>query len=230
MWGISGVTATYAAAFTLGVLIDRGDLDAAAEAALDEARDLPWVGEGGRLMRESAARLLLEQGRAEEALDELTAPVDYPEVRNPAWAPWRGLMARALAALGRTDEAVALADEEVALLRRWGAPIGARRRRCGSAASCAGPRASPTSARPSTCSPAPARRWRRPAPSWRSARAPGVADAEAVPLLRGGAAHGPRLWCAAASPRTRSTALAQRGHAHGRRGRRPPGSPAGSGG
>ena len=121
VWGISGVTSTYAAAFTLGVLIDLGGLEAAAS-SLDSARGLPWVGEGGRLLREAAARLLLEQGRASDALDELTSPVDYPQVANPAWSPWRGLMARALAALGRTDEAVALAREEVALLRRWGAP------------------------------------------------------------------------------------------------------------
>ena len=67
MWGISDVTATYAAAFTLGVLMDRGDLDAAAE-TLDRARELPWVGEGGRLLREGAARLLVEQGRPDEAL------------------------------------------------------------------------------------------------------------------------------------------------------------------
>ena len=120
MWGISGVTATYAAAFTLGVRTDQGDLDAAA-ASLDAARALPGVGEGGRLMREGAARLLVELGRPAEALDELTAPVAYPSVANPAWAPWRRLMARALAALGRTDEAIALAEEEVALVRRWGA-------------------------------------------------------------------------------------------------------------
>lgn len=121
VWGISGVTSTYAAAFTLGVLTDLGDLDAAAS-SLEAGRGLPWVGEGGRLMREAAARLLVEQGRPSEALDELTASDDHPQVVNPAWAPWRGLMARALAALGRTDEAVALAQEEVALQRQWGAP------------------------------------------------------------------------------------------------------------
>jgi DNA-binding NarL/FixJ family response regulator len=42
-------------------------------------------------------------------------------VDNPAWAPWRGLTARALHALGRFDEAIALAEEEVAQLRGWGA-------------------------------------------------------------------------------------------------------------
>ncbi len=121
MWGLSPMTATYAAAFTLGVLVDLGDLPEA-ETLLAEARTLPWVGEGGRLMRESAARLLLAQGRPEEALTELTAPVESPEVRNPVWAPWRGLKARALAATGEPEEALALVDEEVERLRRWGAP------------------------------------------------------------------------------------------------------------
>ncbi|MEZ0447378.1 BTAD domain-containing putative transcriptional regulator [Cellulomonas sp. ICMP 17802] len=121
VWGISGATATYAAAFTLGVLTDLGDLDAAA-ASLDESRALPWVGDGGRLLRDSAARLLLELGRPADALDELTAPAMYSPVANPAWAPWRGLQARALAGLGRTEEAVALAQEEVDLQRLWGAP------------------------------------------------------------------------------------------------------------
>jgi hypothetical protein len=121
MWGISDVSATYAAAFTLGALLDRGDLEAAT-AGLEEARGLPWVGEGGRLIREGAARLLIEQGQPADALELLAGPADYPEVVNPAWAPWRGLKARAIAALGGQDEAVALADEEVKLLRRWGAP------------------------------------------------------------------------------------------------------------
>ena len=120
MWGISDVSATYAAAFTLGARLDQGDLEAARE-GLDTARTLPWVGEGGRLMREAAARLLIEEGRPEQALVELTSPVDYPEVVNPAWAPWRCLKARALAGLGRVEDAVLLADEEVTLLRRWGA-------------------------------------------------------------------------------------------------------------
>ena len=121
MWGISDATATYAAAFTMGVMVDQGDL-ASAEACLDAARGLSWVGEGGRLLHEAAARLFLELDRPAAALDELSSPASGPAVANPAWAPWRGLKARALAALGRVDEAALLLDEELAILRRWGAP------------------------------------------------------------------------------------------------------------
>ncbi|WP_460715051.1 BTAD domain-containing putative transcriptional regulator [Nocardioides dilutus] len=120
-WGASGATSTYAGAFAIGVQVDLGDLEAAAE-TLDQARELPWVGEGGRLLREAAARLLVELGRPEEALGELSAHRDYPQVANPVWSSWRAPMARALAALGRDEEAVAVAQEEVALLREWGAP------------------------------------------------------------------------------------------------------------
>ena len=121
MWRVSDVTSTYAAAFTLGVQTDLGDLDAALR-TLEEARELPWVGEGGRLLREATARLLVESGRPDDALDELTMRVDYPAVANPAWSPWRATMARALAAVGRSDEATAVALEEVSLQRQWGAP------------------------------------------------------------------------------------------------------------
>ena len=103
----------------------------------------------------------------------------------------RGRGGGAAAAVGRAD-------------RRWAS-------RCGSAASCAGPRASPTCARPWTCSPAPARRWRWPAPGWRSARAPGVADPEAVPLLQA-ALHAARACGAGGVAADAAEALAQRGH------------------
>jgi DNA-binding SARP family transcriptional activator len=121
MWGDSPVGATYLAAFTAGVHIDRGDLDAA-RLVVEAARPLPPVGEGARLLQEVAARLRLEEGRPAAALDELALATDPLGIDNPAWAPWRGLKARALAGLGEVAEAVALAEEEVALLRRWGAP------------------------------------------------------------------------------------------------------------
>jgi DNA-binding CsgD family transcriptional regulator len=40
----------------------------------------------------------------------------------PGWLPWRSLRARALAGLGRVDEAVAIAQEEVDVARLFGSP------------------------------------------------------------------------------------------------------------
>ncbi|MFA9429329.1 BTAD domain-containing putative transcriptional regulator [Egicoccus sp. AB-alg2] len=132
MWGGSPVGATYVAAFTAGAHLDRGDLRAARH-VIDAARRLPPVGEGTRLLHESAVRLLLAEGRPADALAELGMATDPFGIRNPAWAPWRGLKARALADIGDHAAAVALAREEVALLRRWGAPsaLGASLHRLG---------------------------------------------------------------------------------------------------
>ncbi|MEV7188934.1 AAA family ATPase [Kitasatospora sp. NPDC093102] len=41
---------------------------------------------------------------------------------NPAWASWRTVAVMALAGLGRTAEAVGLAEEGLELARRWGTP------------------------------------------------------------------------------------------------------------
>ena len=68
-------------------------------------------------------RVLLAEGRPEEAL----AYADVYELhagwkRHPRYLPWRSLKAQALERLGRQDEAVALAEEELEIARGWGAP------------------------------------------------------------------------------------------------------------
>lgn len=210
MWGMSDVSATYAAAFTLNVLQDQGDLPAA-KAALDEARRLPWVGEGGRLLREAAARLQVEDGQTDAALDLLTVPADYPEVVNPAWAPWRGLKARALAALGKEGDAVELADEEVALLRRWGAAssLGASLRLRGELRGPAGT----TDLREAVEVLTDSRSALESARARLSlGRLPEVGDAEAVSLLRS-ALDTARTCGARAVAGAAAAALVERGHA-----------------
>jgi DNA-binding SARP family transcriptional activator/tetratricopeptide (TPR) repeat protein len=188
MWGSAAVGDPFAAAFTAGIQLDRGDLDAA-ERAIAKARSLPRIGEGARHLRQVAARLRLAQGRPEAALAELDADVGHFAIANPAWAPWRDPAARALAALGRDEEALALADEQVSLLRSWGArpPLGAALQLAGELRGAAGipllreavELLGPTSA---ALDLARAR--------LALGRRPEVATEEAVPLLRAAAAVG----------------------------------------
>jgi DNA-binding SARP family transcriptional activator/DNA-binding CsgD family transcriptional regulator len=119
-WGGPKVGDPFAAAFLAGIQLDRGDVAAAAR-TVAAARTLPRIGEGARQLRHVTARLHLAQGRPEAALDVLNTDVGQFDITNPAWAPWRHPAARALAALGRIDEALRLADEQVELARRWGA-------------------------------------------------------------------------------------------------------------
>jgi tetratricopeptide (TPR) repeat protein len=121
MWGGSGVGTTFTQAFLVGVHLDRGDLGAARGVA-DAALAAPLVGDGGRLLGQAAVRLQVAEGRHAEALAALDSVVDPVQVPNPVWNPVRSLRALALAGVGRTPEAIALASEEVELLRRWGAP------------------------------------------------------------------------------------------------------------
>ena len=121
MWGGSQLSRAYATAFAAGVLVDRDEIGAA-ERLLRETSALPDLGEGTRLLREAAVRVLLARDEPERALQALVAAVEPPGTTNPAWSAWRRLKAGALARLGRREEALALADAEVALLRRWGAP------------------------------------------------------------------------------------------------------------
>jgi DNA-binding CsgD family transcriptional regulator len=67
--------------------------------------------------------VLLAEGDNEEALaraDEYGQLVG--RLVNPAWVPWRSLKAQALDRLGRPDEAIALAEDELGHARDWGAP------------------------------------------------------------------------------------------------------------
>ena len=69
--------------------------------------------------------LRLEQGRHAEALDEFLECGRRQEAagaHNPAMLAWRSYAALAAAALGNTDQAVALADEELALAQAFGTP------------------------------------------------------------------------------------------------------------
>jgi tetratricopeptide (TPR) repeat protein len=121
MWGGAGIAEPYIRSVEISCHLDRGDL-AAARRAADEALAGPGLGEGARLLRLDVGRLLVAEGRHADALATLATLPTPSSVANPARDPWRGVRAAALHGLGRAPEALALVADEVALLRRWGAP------------------------------------------------------------------------------------------------------------
>lgn len=108
------------------ILTERGDL-CGAQQVLDEHRmsdELP----NGFHVKEMLARrgaLRLAQGRAQEALADLLLAGERQlayDMPNPATLAWRSQAALAHHRLGESEAARALADEEVALARAFGAP------------------------------------------------------------------------------------------------------------
>jgi DNA-binding CsgD family transcriptional regulator len=103
--------------------------------AFDEAHELLEVlGLAGSLgtsfrevsVRHARAHLALAEGDYDSALAEALEVGDLREGQGrpgPSLTNWRSLAARALSHLGRRDEAVVLADEELALARSFGSPV-----------------------------------------------------------------------------------------------------------
>jgi class 3 adenylate cyclase/DNA-binding CsgD family transcriptional regulator/tetratricopeptide (TPR) repeat protein len=125
---IAGVTTArpYQTGFLAEVLIERGELE---EAELVHRRaglpdELPPSGHLAFYL-DTRARLRFVNGRHEDAVRDLMTlgrRLEALETRNPAFLPWRAHAAEALLAVGRHDEARALAREELELARRWGTP------------------------------------------------------------------------------------------------------------
>jgi DNA-binding NarL/FixJ family response regulator len=109
-------------AFLAATLLERGEIGRARQ-ALAHAPDATDLSYATRWWRVSYLRLLVAEGRAEEALEtaaELERSCSW--IVNPATGPWRSLKAEALDLLDRRSEALTLAQEELELARRFGAP------------------------------------------------------------------------------------------------------------
>ncbi|MER6082327.1 BTAD domain-containing putative transcriptional regulator [Streptomyces sp. NPDC001833] len=121
IWGLAP-GAPQGRTFLTAALLDLGDT-AGARACLERMRGWIRGAEGQRLLGESEARVLNAEGRYEEALAALDGVRHLqPATANPAWWPWSLLRVRALAGTGRRAEALTLAEEQLTVARRWGAP------------------------------------------------------------------------------------------------------------
>ena len=104
------------------VLVERGVIGEA-RLVLEAAGDAPEHSDHTILLDRALMRLLLAEGRPDEALEQAEAfelHADWKQ--HPRFVPWRSLKAQALDRLGRHDDAVALAEAEVEIARSWGTP------------------------------------------------------------------------------------------------------------
>ncbi len=122
-WGFDEVARRYTTAFLARTTLERGRID---DARMWLQHSPPAVGEnseGSRFWRSTRVAVLVAEGRHDEALD---AFADYQRLHShvslPTATPARANAALALDRLGRHDEAIALAEDELADARRWGAP------------------------------------------------------------------------------------------------------------
>jgi len=120
LWGSDPTANSWARGLAgLGAFLS-GDA-AAARTALGA---LPPPGEGSdgaNLCRRTMAEILLDEARPEQALElaeQMGATARH--VRHPDWKPWQSLKARALAQLGRDEEARAAMTAELELARAVG--------------------------------------------------------------------------------------------------------------
>lgn len=119
---LSGATLSYTHGLLCSTLLEQGRVDEAA-AALHEIERPTGVSDGTLLWRSAEIELLLARREWEPAL---AAAREHAELcdwrRNPAFAQSLSFQARALAGLGRDEEAIAAIDEAIALAEHWGAP------------------------------------------------------------------------------------------------------------
>jgi DNA-binding CsgD family transcriptional regulator len=117
---LGGATLEYAYGLLASTLIRQGEVDEA-ERELHSIDRPEGTGDGALVWKVAEIELLLERGRDEEALAAAERHVELCAWRiNPAFAPERRLQARALARLGRREEAESVLRADLELAERWG--------------------------------------------------------------------------------------------------------------
>ena len=123
LWGSGARVDRVPPAFIAEIQLERGDL-AGARATLEASTSelIPGSYDGG-LWQHAEIQLLTAERRLDEALERALAFGEaIGRMDNPAVFPWRTLAAEVLGRLGREDEGLALAAEELERARTWGAP------------------------------------------------------------------------------------------------------------
>jgi DNA-binding CsgD family transcriptional regulator len=112
----------YADGILCHILVERGEL-ADARRALERNVDMGDASDAARHWLHAELALLLAEGRWEEAVAASERfERRFEAYRDSPASPWRLLRAEALDHLGRTEEALELAREELESARRFGAP------------------------------------------------------------------------------------------------------------
>ena len=124
LWGSLVAAGTgQAAGVMASILVEKGQLEQA-RAVLDPEPIEHGASFGGVFRVAAEVELLLAERRHEEALVLAQEHFDASRrwIDNPGVVHWRSYIAQALDALGRSDEALPVIEEELERARRWGAP------------------------------------------------------------------------------------------------------------
>jgi DNA-binding CsgD family transcriptional regulator len=114
-----------ATAIVVDALVERGELDEAEHALEPVAADLQTTSQMAGVLRHARGRLRFAQRRLGEALDDFRAAGEIATrtlAVSPCYLPWRSDAALANLALGDTEAARRLSEEELELARAFGAP------------------------------------------------------------------------------------------------------------
>jgi DNA-binding CsgD family transcriptional regulator len=117
-------------------LVDRGELDAAAEVLGAFVSDAEKGSLYAAALRFARGRLRVEQRRVSDGLEDFLAVgalLTHAQTTSPSAFPWRSEAALAHLALGHAEPAGRLAEEELQLARAFGAPraLGVAKRAAG---------------------------------------------------------------------------------------------------
>ena len=121
LWGANQIGQTYADAFMIEVLLERGDVAVATQLLASDNSRWQLISDGHALLLTARARTLYQSGEPAQALGVLDRVAELSRgIHNPAWRACDTDRAIVLAAIGDREQAIGLLMPELAQARRWG--------------------------------------------------------------------------------------------------------------